>query len=160
MGLLVGVCYFLLQFVSVVFDVYHIAKVFKIISMIVVIALLVFVLMIALYMMTQASVYNLGFKSLLKNSFIFAVSFIPQNIIFIGFGLLPLLMFLLPDVLRIFGVVLAASMGISFMACVWTIYAQYVYDGLFFNFKKSKKNKKAKNTSVKTVASAANVKQK
>ena len=161
MGLLVGVCYFLLELALNVFDVYHLSIVFKIIAVLLVIAIFLFVLSLTMYMTTQASVYNLDFKSLFKNSLIFTISFIPQNLIFIVFGLLPLLCFLLPSgVLRIIGVVLAATLGISYLSCVWTIYAQFVYDGLFANFKKKKtKNKNQKNNlSVKTVASASSVK--
>ncbi|MBQ4049513.1 MAG: hypothetical protein IJD07_02555 [Clostridia bacterium] len=164
MGLLVGLCYFLLELSLNVFDVYHLSVVFKIIAVIAVIIIFLVVLSVTMYMTTQASVYNLGFKSLLKNSLIFTVSFIPQNLIFIAFGLLPLLFFLLPSVLRIIGVVMAATLGISYLACVWTIYAQFVYDGLFANFKKKKgnknKNKGSQGPAVKTVASAANVKKK
>ncbi len=160
MGLWVGVCFMLLELALNVFDVYHLSVVFKILAVIVAIVLFLFVLSVAMYMTTQASVYNLSFKSLIKNSVIFTVSFIPQNLIFIAFGLAPLLLLLLPSFLRIFGVVLAATLGISYMACVWTIYAQFVYDGLFANFKKKKKKKNNQSGSVKTVASAADVKTK
>lgn len=157
MGLLVGVCFFILQLTLGIFDVYGIHVAVKVIAVIFAIILLAFALIIAMYMTTQASVYNLGFKSLIKNSVIFAVSFIPQNLIFVALSLLPMLLFFLPGILRIFGVVFGLTLGIAYLACVWTIYAQFVFDGLYSNNKKKKKNK-SKNIQVKTVASAGDVK--
>ena len=158
MGLLVGVCFFLFNLCLTVFDFYGIHIAWKIIACIVSAALLLLMLMTAMFFCTQASVYDLTLGELFKNSFALAFAFILQNLFFTVAGLVPLLLLFLPGILRTIAIVVVVSWGVAFMACVWTIYAQFVYDALFSD--KKKKKSKHKGPKLQTVASQADVKAK
>ncbi len=90
-----------------------------------------FVMMITLsmYLITQNVTYKLGAWGLLKNSMLFSIALLPQNIFFILLSATPLvLIMLLPQAISIILWMLFIIIGISFVILVWTVYTQWVYD--------------------------------
>ena len=107
--------------------------------------------MIALHMMTMTVTYDLTFRQLIKNGYIFATRLIFHNIFFILIALIPLFLMLIGGILQGFAFLVIILIGISFGLLVWTNFCQWSYDK-FINDKieGAKKNRgiyqKIKNT--------------
>ncbi|MDE7395295.1 MAG: hypothetical protein K2M95_04165, partial [Clostridiales bacterium] len=88
-----------------------------------------FIVSMMLFITTQAVTYKLKTWALIKNSFLFSIALLPQNLIILLLSAIPvLLLVLLPTMIRMFIVGLFIFMGFSYIMLVWTVYAHWAYD--------------------------------
>ncbi|MDR0855911.1 MAG: hypothetical protein LBM78_00705 [Clostridiales bacterium] len=128
-GLVLGLGYYLVVLNMDSFPLVEGRAVLMTISMVATIILFVFLLFMALFMFTQAVTYKMKFFPLLKNSFLFSVGMLLQNIFFVGITALPIVLMLLFKgiFLMLFGM-LYLFIGIAVTVLVWTLYGQWVFD--------------------------------
>lgn len=89
----------------------------------------VIALNLILYMTTQTVTYKLGILGVLKNSMLFSIALLPQNLFFIALSLLPVvLVLLLPVSISMLLWILIAVLGFSYMILIWTVFAHWVFD--------------------------------
>ncbi len=81
-----------------------------------------------LHMITMTVTYDLKFRYLIKNSFVFTIGLAPHNILFILLGGLPFVFFIFGGILSLIGILVIALLGISIALLVWTNYSQWAYD--------------------------------
>ncbi|MBR1968629.1 MAG: hypothetical protein IKA11_04465 [Clostridia bacterium] len=84
--------------------------------------------MMTLHMVTMSVTYELKFRHLIKNSFMFTIGLLPQNIFFIICGLIPFVFLLLGGFFLAIGVILILLFGVSMFLLVWTDFCQWAYD--------------------------------
>ncbi len=89
---------------------------------------LVFYSMMTFHMITMSVTYELKFRQLLKNSFLFTIALLPQNILFLFLGLLPFLFLLFGGIFMAIGLILIILMGFSLFFLIWTDFCQWSYD--------------------------------
>lgn len=89
---------------------------------------LVFYSMMTFHMITMSVTYELKFRQLLKNSFLFTIALLPQNILFLFLGLLPFLLLLFGGIFMAIGLILILLMGFSLFFLIWTDFCQWSYD--------------------------------
>ncbi len=82
----------------------------------------------AFHMITMSVTYELKLKQLIKNSFLFTIGLLPQNIFFLAIGFIPFLLMLLGDLFAGIGVILILVFGFSLLLLVWTDFCQWSYD--------------------------------
>ena len=99
-----------------------------VVSKILTIGVLVLYSMMTMHMITMSVTYNLKFRHLFKNAFLFTIGLLPQNIFFIFLGLIPWLVLLLGGFFTVIGVFLVLIMGFSLMLLIWTDFCQWSYD--------------------------------
>ena len=84
--------------------------------------------MMTMHMITMSVTYNLKFRHLFKNSFLFTVGLLPQNIFFIALGLIPFILLLFGGFFLVIGIILVILFGFSLILLVWTNFCQWSYD--------------------------------
>ncbi len=84
--------------------------------------------MMTLHMVTMSVTYELKFRHLIKNSFMFTIGLLPQNIFFIVCGLIPFVFLLLGGFFLAIGVILILLFGVSMFLLIWTDFCQWSYD--------------------------------
>ena len=88
-----------------------------------------FILSMMLFLTTQAVTYKLKTWGLIKNSFLFTIALLPQNLIMLFLSAIPvLLLIFLPTIIRMFFLVIFVLIGFSYIMLVWTVYAHWAYD--------------------------------
>lgn len=88
------------------------------------------VVMMSIFMFTQSVSYNLKLSQIIKNSFLFAVAFIPSNIIILALSAIPaVLLYFTWDVDLINMIVIIACLLFlfSFIILIWTVYSNWVF---------------------------------
>jgi len=101
--------------------------VFVILEILSYLILVVFSIM-TLHMITMTVTYEMKFRHLLKNSFLFTIGFLPHNIIFVVCSAIPYLCFLLGGFFTVVGIILVLIMGLSLPLLIWTDFSQWIYD--------------------------------
>lgn len=98
--------------------------------------------MMALHMMSMTVTYELKFRQLLKNAYIFTTRLIFHNVFFIFLMIIPVLLFIIGGIVQGLGLVLILLVGMSNALLIWTDYSQWIYDK-FINdkIKGAKKNR-------------------
>ena len=81
-----------------------------------------------MHMITMSVTYELKYTNLLKNSFLFTVGLLPQNIFFIAMGLIPWVLLLFGGFFTIIGVILLILFGFSLILLIWTNFCHWSYD--------------------------------
>ncbi len=81
-----------------------------------------------LHMIVMSVTYELKFKALLKNSFIFSLALLPNNAFFIALGLIPVLLILLGGIFMLIGIIMAFVFGFSLFLLIWVDFCQWSYD--------------------------------
>lgn len=81
-----------------------------------------------LHMITMSVTYELKFRNLIKNSFLFTIGLAPQNIFFIFLGLLPFLFLTFGSFFMTIGVMLVLFLAFALFLLIWTDYCQWAYD--------------------------------
>ena len=81
-----------------------------------------------LHMITMSVTYELKFKNLLNNSFLFTIGLLPQNIFFIFLGVLPFLFLALGSFFMAIGFMVVLLFAFSMFLLIWTDYCQWAYD--------------------------------
>ena len=81
------------------------------------------------FLTTQAVTYKLKTWALIKNSFLFAIALLPTNLIILILSAIPVvLLMILPTFISVFGYLLFALIGFSYIILLWTVYAHWAYD--------------------------------
>lgn len=89
----------------------------------------VLLLSMMIFLTTQAVTYKLKTWALIKNSFLFAIALLPTNLIMLILSAIPVvLVMILPSFLSVFGLLLFALFGFSYIILLWTVYAHWAYD--------------------------------
>lgn len=129
-ALLGGVSVFLVIFNIGAYSNYmNVTKALKIVGIAMSILQFVLVAFMLLFLTTQAVTYKLGGWGLVKNSFLFSIALLPQNLIIAVLSALPVLLALvLPQFLSMIFVVFFLLIGVSFIILIWTVYAQWAFD--------------------------------
>ncbi len=114
---------------------------YKVANVILYFILITFTVM-TLHMIVMSVTYDLSYKQLFKNSFVFTFALLPNNALFIALGLIPFLLLLLDGLFMFIGIVLLIIFGFSLFLLIWVDFCQWSYDK-FINdkVKGAKKNK-------------------
>ena len=134
--IVIGLVYSLVFYVSVVsisLAEYNIAsgsdnKWMFVVSMIFSYLMLIVFSIMTLHMITMSVTYDLKFMQLLKNSFLFTIGLLPQNLFFILCGAIPFVLLMFGSFFLGIGIILILIMGLSLMLLVWTNFSQWAYD--------------------------------
>lgn len=107
----------------------NVSKALKITGIAMAIVQFVIVMFMTIFLTTQAVTYKLGAWGLIKNSFLFSVALLPQNL-FIGIvSAVPVVLaFILPQFVSMIIVVFFLLLGVSFIILLWTVYGQWAFD--------------------------------
>ena len=85
--------------------------------------------MMSLWMIALGVNYNMGFLTLLRNSFLMSIGTFPQTIFFGVLALLPFVLFLIGSSFIIaLAVMIVLFFGIAYMLLVWLDFTQWVFD--------------------------------
>jgi hypothetical protein len=90
--------------------------------------ILIFFSIMCMHMITMSTTYDLKFRHLFKNSMLFALGLLPQNIFFLLLGAIPFILLLIGGFFMGFGIILVLIMGLSLLVLVWTDFCQWAYD--------------------------------
>lgn len=105
----------------------HVA--WKIVGIAVSVIQFILIMFMMMFLTTQAVTYKLKIWGLIKNSFLFAIALVPQNLFFLAISIIPIvLMLVLPTMFSIFIVMIYAFIGFSYLILVWTLYAHSMFD--------------------------------
>ena len=89
------------------------------------------------FMITIAVTYDLPLNHVIKNSFYFALVFLPHSILFLALASIPFIILLVSgssSILMVIGILLIAIFGFSYTLLVWTNFSQWAFDN-FINDK-------------------------
>lgn len=89
--------------------------------------LIVFSVM-TLHMITMSVTYELKLSNLIKNSFLFTIGLMPQNVFFILLGVLPFLFLTFGSFFMAIGFLVVLLFAFSMFLLIWTDYCQWAYD--------------------------------
>ncbi|MBQ8426796.1 MAG: DUF624 domain-containing protein, partial [Clostridia bacterium] len=90
--------------------------------------LLIFYSVMCMHMITMSVTYELKFRYLLKNSFLFTIGLLPHTVFFLTLGCLPLILTMLGGIFSLIGVAIIILFGFSLLLLVWTNFCQWAYD--------------------------------
>lgn len=97
-------------------------------SQIITYVFMAFFSVMTLHMITMSVTYDLKFRHLLKNSFLFTLALLPQNVFFIIMAFIPVILILFGGFFSTIGIILLLLFGLSLALLVWTDYSQWIYD--------------------------------
>ncbi|MBE5753822.1 MAG: hypothetical protein E7340_00610 [Clostridiales bacterium] len=104
--------------------------------------LLAFFSIMTMHMITMTVTYELTFKQLFKNTFMFSIAMLPQNLFFIVLAAIPLILLFFEGIFLIAGAVMFVLFSISYALLVWTDYCQWAYDKFINDKVKGAKKKR------------------
>ena len=81
-----------------------------------------------MHMISMSVTYELKFRQLLKNSFLFTLGLLPHSIFFIVAGAIPFILLLLDGFFMILGIILVLLFGLSLLLLVWTDFSLWAFD--------------------------------
>jgi len=136
--LLVGIV--LNDYASLMIKVYSSLSWVFVISKVFIYLYIVFITTMALFMLEMATNYDMKFRHLLKNSFLFTVGLFPINIVMLALCGLPFLLFMIGNFVTYIGLFVMIIIGFSYMILVWTVYSHWVFDK-FININLPKENR-------------------
>ena len=99
-----------------------------VVSKVMTLTLIVTLTIMTLHMIPMSVTYEVKLRALIKNSFLFTIGMLPQNIFFIALGLIPYLITLLGQFFSIIGVLIIIVFGVAYFLLVWTDFCQWGYD--------------------------------
>lgn len=147
LGLVNSIMFFALEMAVNFYGNPELGLAWKIITIAVTAIAMAFVVMISLFVMTQAALYDMPLGKMIKNAFWFTISFMLQNIFILIFSLVPVaLLFLMGTsvFIQIIVLMVCIMMGFSYIVCIWTIYSHYVFGTVFTACLETGKGKKKK----------------
>lgn len=128
-SLFIGVSLFLVMFNIRAYNILDIHVAWKIIGIAVSIIQFVLILFMMMFLSTQAVTYKLKTWGLIKNSFLFAIALVPQNLFFLILTAAPVLLIIfLPQMISMIFIMLFCLIGFSYIMLVWTLYAHSMFD--------------------------------
>ena len=99
-----------------------------VVSQILSITLLAFYSIMTMHMITMSVTYDLKLSALIKNSFLFTLGLLPQNLLFLLIGFIPFILLTVGSFFLMIGIVLILLFAFSLLLLVWTDYCQWAYD--------------------------------
>ena len=72
--------------------------------------------------------YDLKFRHLLKNSFMFTLGLFPHSVFFLFLGAIPFLLMFLGSFFMALGIILILLIALSHLLLVWTDFSQWAFD--------------------------------
>ncbi len=81
-----------------------------------------------LFMITMTVTYNLKFRHLIKNAFLFTIALLPFNIFFVLLCLIPFVFLVFGSFFKLFGIIIVFLFGIALALLIWTNYSQWAFD--------------------------------
>ena len=99
-----------------------------VLSKIISIAFIVLVSFMVMHMIPMSVTYELPFRALIRNSFLFTIAFVPQNLFFFGLGFIPFLLYLIGGFLMGIGIIIILLIGLALLLLIWTDFCQWTYD--------------------------------
>ena len=90
--------------------------------------ILAFISIMTMHMITMCVTYELKFTQLLRNSFLFTVGLMPQNIFFLALGAIPFILLMLGSFFMGLGILAVLIFGLSLPLLIWTDFCQWGYD--------------------------------
>ncbi len=81
-----------------------------------------------LHMITMTVTYEMKFRHLLKNAFLFTIGFFPHNVFFVVCSAIPFICFLFGGILTVIGIIIVLIFGLSLPLLIWTDFSQWIYD--------------------------------
>lgn len=128
-SLFAGISLFLVMFNISAYNILDIHKAWKVVGITISIIQFVLILFMMIFMTTQAVTYRLKMWGLIKNSFLFAIALVPQNLIFLILSAIPVLLIIfLPSIISMIIVMLFCLLGFSYIILIWTLYAHSIFD--------------------------------
>lgn len=126
--------FFYLSSVGVAFNDLSIArgtgsKALLVISKILIILFNIFISFMCLHMISMTVTYKLKARQLLKNSFLFTIGLLPQNVFFVFLSLIPYVLLMFgSSFLTAIGIIVLLLLGASVPMLIWTDYSQWAFD--------------------------------
>ena len=80
------------------------------------------------HMITMCVTYKLKFRHLIKNSFLFTIGLLPQNIFFLFLGTIPFILLFFGGFFMTIAILLILLFGFSLLLLAWTDYCQWAFD--------------------------------
>ena len=126
--------FFYLSSVGVAFNDLSIArgtgsKALLVISKILIILFNIFIGFMCLHMISMTVTYKLKARQLLKNSFLFTIGLLPQNVFFVFLSLIPYVLLMFgSSFLTAIGIIVLLLLGASVPMLIWTDYSQWAFD--------------------------------
>ena len=81
-----------------------------------------------LHMIAMSVTYELRFRDLFKNTFMFTLVLLPQNLFFVALGFIPFILLFFGGLFLLVGVIAIILVGLSLIILVWTNYCQWAFD--------------------------------
>ena len=90
----------------------------------------IIILLTVMFGMGQAAIYQQSFKSLIKNSFVFAIVKIIKNLLMLTLSMFPLILILLSgnNLLTFIFYLGCGLIGFIFTVIAWTLYSHSIFD--------------------------------
>lgn len=89
---------------------------------------IIFYSVMTMHMITMSVTYELKFRALVKNSFLFTLGLLPHNALFILLGFIPFILMMFGSFFMAIGIILILLMGFSVLLLIWTDFCQWAYD--------------------------------
>lgn len=89
---------------------------------------LAFFSIMTMHMVSMSTTYDLKYRHLFKNSFLFTLGLLPHSLVFALLGLIPFALLLFDGLLMFIGIVLIIIFGFSLFLLVWTDFSQWAFD--------------------------------
>ncbi len=99
-----------------------------IVSKILSIGFMAFFTMMTAHAITMSVTYTLSIPKLYKNSFLFSLGLLPQNIFFLAVSAIPFFLLMFSGIFMTIGIILILLIGFSLVLLVWTNFCQWAYD--------------------------------
>ena len=105
------------------------SKALLVISKILIILFNIFIGFMCLHMISMTVTYKLKARQLLKNSFLFTIGLLPQNVFFVFLSLIPYVLLMFgSSFLTAIGIIVLLLLGASVPMLIWTDYSQWAFD--------------------------------
>ena len=98
------------------------------VSKVITYAVLLLFSIMTMHMITMSVTYDLKFRHLIKNSFLFTIGLLPQNVFFLFLGCLPFLLFMLGGFFTTIAIFAILLIAFSLILLIWTDFCQWAYD--------------------------------
>ena len=131
-GFVIGIVTFILMFNIMGYNQLDLPVVLRVVGIIITIIIAIITLFAVVFLTTQSVTYKISIARLFKNSYIFALGLLPQNLMIIVAGIGPIAILLLLGILVPFLSLIVYMviffLGLSYLTLVFTQYSHYIYD--------------------------------
>ncbi|MBQ6728184.1 MAG: hypothetical protein IJQ87_04510 [Clostridia bacterium] len=99
-----------------------------VVSKVLSIVMIILFTFMTMHMITMSITYELKFRALIKNSFLFTIGMLPHSAFFLLLGFIPFLLLMLGGIFMPIGIIAIMLIGFSQVLLVWTDFCQWAYD--------------------------------